>query len=105
MTGVKQGCPLSPTLFGLCIDKLEEWRNEFRGEGMHLAKYVVKLLMYADDVIFVTKATKDLDHLQALELFCKEVWMQINTSKKQNQDFFIKKEEETVIISFCWRSP
>lgn len=25
--GVKQGHPLSPTLFGLYIDKLEEWLN------------------------------------------------------------------------------
>ena len=25
--GVKKGCPLSPTLFGLYVDKLEEWLN------------------------------------------------------------------------------
>ena len=27
--GVKQGCPLSPTPFGLCIDELEEMVTKF----------------------------------------------------------------------------
>ena len=33
---VKQGCQLSPTLFGLCIDKLEEVVNNVaREEGLN----------------------------------------------------------------------
>ena len=28
--GAKQRCPLSPTLFGLCIDKLEEVMNKLQ---------------------------------------------------------------------------
>jgi hypothetical protein len=51
--GVKQGCPLSPTLFGLYIDKLEVWLSRMDGDGVHLAGYVVKLLLYADDLILI----------------------------------------------------
>ena len=33
---VKQGFPLSPTLFGLYIDKLEEWLNSQGGDGIYM---------------------------------------------------------------------
>ena len=33
--GINQGCPLSPTIFGLCIDELEEVVNSVaREEGL-----------------------------------------------------------------------
>jgi hypothetical protein len=51
--GVKNGCPLSPTLFGLYIDKLEAWLSRTDGEGVHLAGYVVKLLLYVDGLILI----------------------------------------------------
>lgn len=69
--GVKKGCPLSPTLFGLYIDKLEDWLNETFERGTQLVGYVVKLLLYADDLILISKIAHGLRGLlKALELFC-----------------------------------
>ena len=55
--GVKQGCPLSPTLFDLYTDKLEEWLNKANGEGIQLDEYVIRFLLYVDDLILIAKTT------------------------------------------------
>jgi hypothetical protein len=34
---VKQSCSLSPTLFGLHINKIEEWKIQRRGAGVTIA--------------------------------------------------------------------
>ena len=57
---VKQGYPLSPTLFGLYIEKLEEWLNLQGGDGVWLGEFVIKLLLYADDLVLVAKSTHGL---------------------------------------------
>ena len=68
--GVKQGFSLSTTLFGLYIDKLEEWLNKANGERIKLVDYVIRLLLYADDLILIAKTARGLrEHLSKLETF------------------------------------
>ncbi len=54
---VKQGCPLSPLLFGLYIDALESRITVLAGDdGPDLAGTAVKLLLYADDLVLMSKS-------------------------------------------------
>jgi len=59
--GVKQGCPLSPTLFGIYIDKLEGCLEEAGCGGTFLAGIVIILLLYADDIVLLERDLYDLD--------------------------------------------
>ena len=80
--GFKKGCPLSPTLFGLYINKLEEWLNSQGGDGIYLCKFVIRLLLYADDLILIAKSALGLqEHLLSLEHFCRSVGMKVNINK------------------------
>jgi len=59
---VKQGFPLSPTLFGIYIDKLEGYLEEAGCDGTILDGIVVILLLYADDIVLFTRCQSDLDN-------------------------------------------
>jgi hypothetical protein len=53
---VKQGCPLSPTLFGIYIDKLEECLEKVGCVSPTLTSIVINILLYADDIVLMARS-------------------------------------------------
>jgi hypothetical protein len=60
--GVKQGCPLSPTLFGIYIDELELFLHEHiqDGDGCLFHKVLISIMLFADDVILLASTSEGL---------------------------------------------
>jgi hypothetical protein len=66
--GVKKGFPLSPTLFGIYIDNLEDCLEATICVGPTLASIVIILLLYADDIFLMERNPYDLSkHLIILK--------------------------------------
>jgi hypothetical protein len=85
--GVKQGCPLSPTLFGIYIDKLEDCLEEAGCVGPTLASIVIILLLYVDDIVLMERNPYDLGkQLRILKDFCSSMGMTVNTDKMKGYD-------------------
>ena len=71
LMGVKQGCPLSATLFELFVDSLEQHLMDTLGhDAPSLSGVLIPLLLYADDLTIVSTTSEGLQRqLNALQLF------------------------------------
>ena len=62
-TGVEQGCPLSPTLFGLYIAELETYLDEIDKDSLCLFTTVVAILLYVENDFLLSKFEACLQRL------------------------------------------
>ncbi|KAK3510452.1 hypothetical protein QTP70_006835 [Hemibagrus guttatus] len=79
--GLRQGCPLSPVLFTVFMDRIS--RHSQGLEGVRFGDHRISSLIFADDVLL---APSSLDLQHALGCFaaeCEAAGMRVSTSKSE----------------------
>ena len=64
--------PTLPALFKLYINEVTDYIIHRDGEGINILNTSVQILLYADDIDLVSKSHASLQHLNALDSFCRK---------------------------------
>ena len=88
--GLRQGCPLSATLFGLFIDSLHHHLNSaLPTAGIGLRGMRLRELVYADDICLLAMSPAELQALiDALAIYFGTLHMEISVAKTKVMSFF-----------------
>ena len=107
MLGIWQGECLSPFLFAMNLNGLEE---EFRlkgSDGIDIGMLKIFLLLYADDILLFAQSSEELQNsLDTLFEYCQCYKLSVNTSKRKS--WFLEKgvfyQEIKCSIIMEWKS-
>jgi len=94
-TGVKQGCPLSPLLFGLFIEELSAQLDRRAIEldlGVKVGERTISNAFYADDATLISPTMDGAQGLMSIvESFSDDACMQVNVPKTEQVVFKCKR--------------
>ncbi|KAK3513103.1 hypothetical protein QTP70_001397 [Hemibagrus guttatus] len=80
--GLRQGCPLSPVLFIVFMDRIS--RRSQGLEGVRFGDHRISSLIFADDVVLLASSGLDLQHaLGRFAAECAAAGMRVSTSKSK----------------------
>ncbi len=102
--GVKQGCPLSPTLFGLYMDGLLEYLQSVEGgSGPQLSGQRVSALMYADDIVLMSTTAEGLQRLiNAMAQYCRGKGMTVMISPAKTAVVVFRSKSHKAAWEHTW---
>ncbi len=87
--GVRQGCPASPLIFSLFLDRIEEFIHHHMAEwtyqeqdSVRMAGLLLPLLLFPDDIVLVGRCPLVVQRLlEVLSQFCWGAGLQVNLDK------------------------
>ncbi|KAK0133440.1 LINE-1 reverse transcriptase [Merluccius polli] len=95
--GLRQGCPLSPILFIIFMDRIS--RHSQGVEGVRFGDLRIGSLLFADDVVLMASSDRDLQlSLDRFAAECEAVGMRISTSKSESMVLNRKRVECTLRV-------
>ena len=98
--GVRQGCPLSCTLFNIYMDKITRQWKATEPKGVKITNTEqIETLLFADDQVIVAENEDELQRsVFKLEKIAKEYGMKISTAKIKVIAFRGKEQKRSKIV-------